>query len=258
MALLIKFIVLPFYPLGFGIILIAAGMILLQLQRIRVAKASMLSGLLVLYLLSTPFFANQIVRFLEEPFYHAVQLPRDCSAIVVLGGSGVALEPPRIHPEINQAGDRLVHAARLYQQGYAPRIITSGGTVVGAFKKSVPEGVHNALFLRNIGIDSAAIIIEAKAKNTAEHGPLIAEILDSLHLAKRIILVTSATHMSRSVALFKKSGYTVYPSAADFNSDLRGLNAIKDLFPDAGALWSTTSAVHEIYGMVGYRVLGWL
>lgn len=258
MALLIKFIALPFYPLGFGITLIAAGIILLQLQRIRIAKASMLSGLIVLYLLSTPLFANQIVRFLEKPFFHDAQLPRDCSAIVVLGGSGVALEPPRIHPEINQAGDRLVHAAWLYSQGYAPRIITSGGTVVGAFKKSVPEGVHNALFLRNIGIDSASIIIEAKAKNTADHGPLIAQILDSLHLAKRIILVTSATHMSRSVALFKKSGYTVYPSAADFNAMLRSFNEVKDILPSANALASTTTALHELYGMAGYWILGWL
>lgn len=67
----------------------------------------------------------------------------------------------------------------------------------------LPEGLHNALLLMEMGVDSNNIIVEKKAKNTHEHGPYIAQILDSLGLPRKIILVTSAAHMIRSEAVFK-------------------------------------------------------
>lgn len=255
MVLLLKILVIPFYPLGLGMVLAALGL-LLAYRRKRFARVLTGAGLGVLYLCSCPFVSRLVIRTLEAPYYSAETLPRDCSAIVVLGGCGEPAVPPRSYPEISEAGDRLLHAARLYRQGVAPRVITSGGMNVGSFHQQLTEAMHNRLLLIEIGVDSNSILCETKSRNTADHGPLIASILDSMALPKRIVLVTSASHMLRSEAVFRKQGFTVYPSATDFRSNTYLFSDIRDLFPSAGALDEITDAFHEFYGLIGYKVLG--
>jgi len=168
----------------------------------------------------------------------------------------MSLAPPMIYPEINSAGDRILHAARLYKMGLTPRIITTGGFPVGSRLKNCTEGEQNALLLREIGVDSSAILIDKKARTTAEHPRYVAAILDSLHVAKKIILVTSAAHMYRAMGVFKKAGFDVYPAATDFRGNGRIIEEFDDLFPQASSLDDMTAAIHEVYGIVGYRVMG--
>jgi len=254
MTLLLKLIAQLFYPLGMGMGLIVVGVVLTLLNRRNGWRFSV-AGATVLFCMSLPVVAQLIVRPLEAPYFVAKIFPRDCPAIVVLGGCGKPLGAPRIYPEISEAGDRLLHAARLYKRGIAPRIITTGGTNVGEFYQTVTEGEHNAMLLREIGVDSAAILIETKSLTTADHGPLIGALLDSLMLPRRIVLVTSATHMRRAVWVFKKYGFEVYPAATDFMTNYRLIRNIRDFFPSVGSLSDVTSAVHEYYGLIGYRIL---
>lgn len=255
MTLLLKLFAIPLYPLGLGLCLIAAGLIA-ETRRLRWGKKCIIAGLVFLYGISTPFISRLFLRPLEAPYEKREELPRDCSAIVVLGGSGVAMYSKTDEPEINQAGDRLLHAARLYKRGVAPRVVTSGGFGVGVFHQKVTEGEHNAMILREMGVDDSALVVEPKSLTTADHGPYIAALLDSLRLRKKIVLVTSAAHMYRSVKVFKKNGFTVYPSAADFQSRKEIVNGVKDFFPSAYALADVTAAIHEYYGIIGYKVLG--
>jgi uncharacterized SAM-binding protein YcdF (DUF218 family) len=122
----------------------------------------------------------------------------------------------------------------------------------------LPEGLHNALLLMEMGVDSNNIIVEKKAKNTHEHGPYIAQILDSLGLPRKIILVTSAAHMIRSEAVFKKHGFTVYPAPTDFQKSVTKRTFIFNLFPNSNYLDISTQALHEYYGLIGYKLLGWI
>jgi uncharacterized SAM-binding protein YcdF (DUF218 family) len=255
MILLLKLCAIPLYPLGMCLVLLVAGIVLHFLKR-RGAWPLLIAGTALLYCVSTPFFTGLITRPFEAPYYPAAELPRDCSAIVVLGGCGMPMVPPRTYPEISDAGDRLLHAARLFKMGIAPRVITSGGIVVGALHNIVTEGEHNAMLLREIGVDSAAIIIEKKSKVTADHGPTIGAILDSLRLPRKIILVTTATHMYRSIAVFKKNGFTVYPAATDFQASVYPVEGIRDFFPGSASLNNSTAIFHEVYGIIGYKVMG--
>lgn len=255
LVFLLKLLAIPLYPLGFCLTLIITGLTLVYLRR-RHGPLVIAVGTALLYVVSTQFISQLLVRSLEAPYFKPTELPANCSAIVVLGGCGMPMVPPRTFPEISEAGDRLLHAARLYKMGIAPRVITSGGIVVGSFRQEVTEGEHNALLLREIGVDSSAIVIEKKARNTADHGPNIAAILDSLHLPKKIILVTSAAHMNRSLAVFRKHGYTVFPAATDFQSNSYLIDNIMDFLPSAWSLSNATSAFYEYYGIVGYKLLG--
>ena len=255
MVFLLKLMAVPLYPLGFCITVLVAGLVVSRFYR-REGTMIVGAGIGLLYLLSTPFVSHLLLRTLEMPYYRAAPVPDDYRTIVVLGGGGVPIVPPRTEAEIGEAGDRILHAARLYKRGFGDRIITSGEINVGSFHMKVTEGEHNARLLFEIGVDSSAVIRDRKSRTTAEHGPNIAEILDSLHLPKKIILVTSATHMARSVRVFRKHGISVIPAATDFQSNIYLIDNVKDFFPAASALLNTTRVFHEYYGIIGYKVFG--
>jgi uncharacterized SAM-binding protein YcdF (DUF218 family) len=255
MPLLLKFIALPIYPLGMAVTLGIIGVILFILRK-KIAIWFMIGSFAVLTFFSMPPVAQLLTITLEKPFYNK-QLPdTSCSVIVLLGGSGVPMDFPRKYPEINEAGDRIIHCARLYKLGYGTRIITTG-TAVTAIPRRYPEALHNALLLEEFGIDSSVIIKELKAKNTHQHAPNIKKILDSLALPHEIILVTSAAHMKRSILVFEKYGFKVHPAAADFTSGPL-IENIRDFFPIESALRLSTAALHEYYGILGYKMLGWI
>ncbi len=256
MPLLLKFIALPIYPLGMAVTLGIIGIILFILRK-KVAIWFLIGCFGVLTFFSLPPVAQILTISLEKPFYNK-QLPdTSCAVLVVLGGSGVPMGFPREYPEINEAGDRLIHCARLYKRGFGTKIITTG-TSVTAIPKRYPEAIHNAMLLEEFGIDSNVIIKELKARNTHQHAPNIKKILDSLGLPHEIILVTSAAHMKRSIMVFEKYGFKVHPAAADFTSGAALFDSIRDFFPVDNALKLSTAALHEYYGIIGYKLLGWI
>lgn len=255
MVLLLKLCAIPLYPLGFAITLVVAGLIIMSRRRL-LGRYLIIGSTAFLYLISTPVISRLFIKVLENRYAVEGDLPRDCDAIVVLGGGGAGFAPPMRYLEVNNAGDRILHAARLFKMGYAPRIITTGGYSVGGRSNILTEGEQNARLLWEIGVDSSAVLIESAARTTAEHPSLVTAIIDSMQLQKRIILVTSATHMTRSAGVFRKAGYTVYPAAADFRGNGRFIENVNDFFPLASALDGATAAVHEVYGIVGYRVMG--
>ena len=112
MILLLKLFAVFLYPLGLSFVLIITGLVLIHLRRRR-GPLLIVTGTALLYIMSTPIVSRLLVRLLEAPYFKQTDLPRDCSAIVVLGGCGVPIIPPRTYPEVSDAGDRLLHAARL-------------------------------------------------------------------------------------------------------------------------------------------------
>ncbi|MBN1604010.1 MAG: YdcF family protein [Chitinispirillaceae bacterium] len=256
MPLLIKFIAMPLYPTGLAVSLGITGIILFILRK-KTALWFMIGSISVLTFFSMPFVAQMLTLSLEKPFFSKSLPDKSCSTIILLGGAGMPVAYPRKFPEINEAGDRIIHAARLQKMGYGEKIITTG-TSVGSFRKTIPEAVHNAELLIEFGIDSTLIIKELYAKNTHQHAPNIKKILDSLGVSQEVVLVTSAAHMKRSIKAFKKYGYTVYPAATDFTSGPNFFDSIYDFFPAEWALRLSTAALHEYYGIIGYALLGWI
>lgn len=250
---------LPLYPVGLTLLLGLIALILLVLNRRRITALCLLAGALsVLYLFSTPFVSQKLVYSLEKQYAPTDSLPT-VSAILLCGGSGVGWTPPRQHPEINSAGDRIIHAARLYHQKKAPWIVTSGGRRTSFSTTPISEARHNATLLwESLGVDSMQILMEEQAFNTRDHAPLVKKILASKNLPTTIIAVTSAMHMPRTMAVLRKAGYTVYAAPADFEATHDYRFTLPDLFPSVSALERSSRATHEYYGSLAYKILGWI
>lgn len=216
-------------------------------------KISYLAAAL-LYLLSMPFVANEVFRYVEG---YAVKRPisevSDAKAIMVLGGMLTSAPTPDGSGPEWVDPDRFFAGIELFKAGKAPEIVfvrsfspLNGGQEV--------EGEYQRQMAISMGIPEASIKLTQRAVNTEEE----AEGLRKLPMPEgsKIILVTSAFHMKRSVHLFEKAGFDVQPYPVDFKEDLIKQNTLLEFLPDPDALKNSSIAIRELIGRSYYQLLG--
>jgi uncharacterized SAM-binding protein YcdF (DUF218 family) len=255
------------YPLGMACLLLGAALCLHKRPRWRTALIA--GALALLWLGGNRIVTMALMRSLEQRHLPGEALLNGevrADAIVVLGGGTRTRAHPRSTSEVNEAGDRLLYAARLYREGVAPRLLLSGGRAVIAGTASVPEAETMAEILVEMGVPSEALWLEPVSRNTHENAVETLAILRK-EGAERIVLVTSASHMPRSMAVFAQTGLEVIPAATDFQitqedwdyyTQPNGLIQLSNLLPRAEDLDRTTRALKEYVGIVMYRLQGWL
>lgn len=257
---LTKFLPLFLYPLGLAFFL---GLLTLLLYRWpRWQRGALILALLLLWMGSNRWAAVSLSRSLEWRYLPGNPLPH-AGAIVILGGGTDPVEYPRTSVEVNGAGDRVLYGAHLYQQGLADHILLTGGRISWLGSGPTPAE-EMAMLLERLGVPEDALWLENRSRNTYENAVNSRKILDEKGIRK-ILLVTSALHMPRSVALFQSQGLEVIPAPTDYSvtfgdwERLKGASLpvqILDLVPSAENLSSVTAALKEYIGMLFYRLQG--
>jgi uncharacterized SAM-binding protein YcdF (DUF218 family) len=262
--LLSKLVPLALYPLGLALLLQIGGLLA---RRRRWGRWLSAGGIALLALASMPWVSRQLLWGLEEPAARVTPntLPQ-ADAVVVLGGGLQPALPPRREVEVNDAGDRLLTGVGLVRTGLAPWLLVSGGRVTFRAGDPSPTEAQSAreLALR-LGIPAERILLSGKARNTAEE----ARALERMARARgwrSVLLVTSASHMMRSLSTFRRlTDLRITPVACDFRLPVRRLlgrptatSVLIDLLPSADALAVTTVAAREHLGQWFYRLRGWM
>ena len=251
MLLFNKLLSLLIYPLSLCLLLLLIAL-LLRLLGAR-AKASWLTVLATawLYFCATEFGAATFSEPLEVayPAFANEELP-NADAIVVLGGGLTGESRYGIGGDFNQAADRLWRAADLYRAGKAPIIVLSGGKSI---EGGIPEAQMMAKKLKGLGLTEAAWIEEPESRSTRENGQFTRALLEGSGV-KHILLVTSANHMRRALAVFTAQGFVVTAAATDHQLPLL-VGPLPGWLPTHDRLARSTRAIHE---WVGYWVYTWL
>jgi len=250
------------YPLGFSCILIIAAILIVRNPYWQ--RLLLMIALGLLWISSTRWVAMGLVRSLEWQYLPPDEIP-NTEVVVLLGGGTEPVEEPRTIVEINSAGDRIIYTAWLYNQNKVEKILISGGLLDWTISGGTPAG-DMAVILEMLDVPKEVLIIEDQSRNTYENALYSAEILQQLGVDK-ILLVTSASHMPRSVRLFEAQGLQVTALPTDFTvtekswQDLTQLDIrvqILNLLPNAGFLSETTRALKEYLGIMIYSLRGWL
>jgi uncharacterized SAM-binding protein YcdF (DUF218 family) len=205
----------------------------------------------VLFLFGCRPVSDLLVRSLEHR-YPPPPGGLHADAIVVLGGDARWL--PVTHEATvlgTRSLDRLVVGIELWKAGAAPKLLLAGGTG-DPFSRGPAEGEAMRAQAMALGVPADAILVDAKSRTTAENALEAKALLGD---ASRIILVTSALHLPRSVALFTRAGFSVQPAPADYLATGEGF-AILDLLPRAIWLAHSDDAIHEWVGLATYRIAG--
>ena len=271
--LLSKLLPLLLYPLGLGLLLQLLGLAAAakgseQGSRRRRQASLWLSGTGVglIWLCAMPLSSRQLIWGLEDRAAALTpqQLPR-ADAVVVLGGGLRPALPHRQGVEVAEGGDRLLRGVQLVRRGLAPLLVTSVGRVsFTGHDPAPPEALWARDLAQELGLPADRILINPGSRTTAEEARDIGA-LGRRRGWTRVLLVTSAFHMPRSLATFQqRSGLTVVPVACDYQLPDRAHygkptlgNTLKSLLPDAEALYLSTLALKEHLGLAIYRLRGW-
>jgi uncharacterized SAM-binding protein YcdF (DUF218 family) len=114
-----------------------------------------------------------------DPLLVARTTVRRADIIVVLGGDG----PPRAQ-----------HAAALFQEGFAPRVLVSGAGDCRSIR---------ALMIA-AGVPNEAIMVECASESTMENAAFSGPVLAAVG-AHSALLVTSSFHTRRALACFRQA-----------------------------------------------------
>jgi len=116
----------------------------------------------------------------------------------------------------------------------------------------VPDARVLADIAQVIGVDKQDLVLEDNAMDTKDEARFIRELVRD----DKFILVTSAAHMPRSMALFRNQGMEPIPAPAGHIIKKRGGFGPGIFFPGAGELYQTERAVYEYLGMAWARLRG--
>ena len=258
-----KFMPAFVYPLGLVFVFILLALILRSRRRLQTAL--LLGALVILLLGSNRLVAFSLARSLEWRYLPLESIPQ-ADAIVLLGGGTEAVQYPRPMVEVNGAGDRVLYAGYLYKQGKAPNILLSGGVITWYSGRMTTPAEDMKQILTLMEVPESAMWLQPKSQNTYEDALYSSQMLKEKGI-KRILLVTSAMHMPRSVALFEHQGIEVIPAPTDYGVTEAGwnnflsldpLSLLVNLTPNTSSLSLTTNILKEYIGMFVYHLRGWL
>lgn len=252
MFLLKKIVASCFSPVSLCLGILILGLwFLWATRRLRLGKGLVTLGTALLLLLSVAGISRQILIPLESR-YPALLHPETVSWgeksgtspkwIVVLGGGHVSNPSLPANSQINAAAlGRVVEGVRLYQAIPGSKLLLSGG---GVFDP-VPEAEVMARIAILLGVKPQDITLEKDSRDTAAEAEIIAKMIGP----EKIILVTSAVHMPRAMALFRKRGLEPIPAPADFR--VRGAQRLFPgmVFPRGSSLGEVENAAYEYLGL---------
>lgn len=254
----------PFvYPFGLIFLLIVLALIIRRWKRWQ--SAALILALLIMIVGGNRWLSFALARSLEWQYLPLNPVP-NAEAIVVLGGGTESEQFPRPMVELNGAGDRVVYAAKLFKEGKAPHLLLSGGNISWYNGRTMTPADEMADLLGLMDIPQDALWLQPKSQNTYEDALYSSQILKEKGI-RRVLLVTSAQHMPRSVALFKHQGIEVIPAPVDYTVTQPGWDNLfqpdiqtflVSLMPNVGSLSLTSGIMKEYIGIWVYHFRGWL
>ena len=240
-------------PLNLALFLLLAGIVALLLRRRALSLAASGGAFLILALGTWSSLGALMLNPLEERFQRPA-LPERVDGIVMLGGGlEGSINLARGGYELNASGDRLVETAVLARRFPQARIVISGGT-----DTLILDGEGDAdtapRLLTALGVAPERLVLENKSRDTFENAQFT-KALVSPKPGETWLLVTSAFHMPRSMALFRKADFAVLPWPVDYRtSGLERAGFAQD--NPADSLRNLTTAIREWIGLVAYWLSG--
>jgi len=253
-------------PLNWLIVFVALSLFFLSLRKPHFCKRFLFLALADLLLVGWLPTSEFFLRALEDsiPKVQLAQISKvDFGGIIILGGAieGGEIAVDRGEISIYSSAERVTKAFELIRKypdlpfifsGFSGRLSPVGVSEADAFKQLVAEQ----------GLPDKNVHYENQSRNTYENVVLMKPMI--LELGARSakgadaspnpwLLITSASHMYRSVKIFQKQGVAVIPVPVDYQTGNRLHWGSFDLMEGAKQ-WN--NLLHETVGLLAYWITG--
>ena len=246
-----KMLTLMTQPLFIAIVAaLSIGMVLLQRDERRTGFL-LICGACLLWILSSSVFVSSLVMSWEssiDSIDPSVDEPFDF-VIVLGGGTSVA---PNGRPQFGNAGDRVGYAAKLYLDGIAKKLVTTGdnlkltGALSGGYQPKDDPSVQTKQLWIGLGIPAESIF-EIPGQNTASEMAAL-KLHPEFWRNNRCAILTSAIHLPRAMQLARRAGITASPIAANYQSS-DGPLTLNNFMPEAEELLKLQFIIKEWIAM---------
>ncbi|HSY05795.1 MAG TPA: ElyC/SanA/YdcF family protein [Steroidobacteraceae bacterium] len=237
-------------PLPISLILVCTGLLLKLTGRRRVAGALIGGGIIVTLAATVGPIANGLLRPLETRYSAVLDASALSSApryVAVLGSGYSPREALPVTAALDGIGVvRLAEGIRLFRQLPGARLILSGGPV----RDQPPVARGYALAAAALGVPAAAVILSDSAGNTGEEiRALRAQVGDAT-----VLLVTSAAHMPRAMALSRQEGLHAIAAPTGNLTRAGGPGEFWLALPSGTSLRKSETALHEYEGLLALEL----
>ena len=249
-----KLLAFALEPLFWVLVLLLGGVLLLP-RRPRLGKSLAWAALLALVLSAWTPLPLLALRELETRFPPppADTDLRQFVGVVVMGGAIARSElwVASGQMALNEHAERMAMAVSLARRHPHLKLLYTGG-IASLDGDGLTEAVRARQYFDVMGVDPAQVLYEDKSRNTFENAILSARV-PGVNKAERWLLLTSASHMPRSMGVFVKAGWNVTPYPVDYSTtaELDWLDFSMHYGPRT---WH--AALHEMLGYQAYRWLG--
>lgn len=242
-------IALLFFPLPLCADLLAAGAVLYLAKRRTIGRALAAAGFIMLLLFTTYPLPQFMLKGLEGryPVFRMDSLASypGIRYVVVLSG-GFCREDLPVTSILEQnsvirLNDGVILFLRLKKTDPEARLVVTGKD----------ESLYLAELSEDLGVKKEDIVIENGSYTTHEQALLVREITKG----ERFFLVTSASHMPRAVALFKKAGTDPVPVPSNFMAQEAG-GLYWYVLPRSENVKKSEMAFYEYLGLVKETLAG--
>ncbi|HEY4940740.1 MAG TPA: YdcF family protein [Rhizomicrobium sp.] len=240
-----------FDPLTLLLILLIAAMVADHYRRQNLRRGLLAGAAVLLLALMLLPLDEFIARPLENQFPRP-PLPAHVDGIVVLdAGLQSGVFASRGVPSESNSTMRLIAGADLARRFPAAKLVYSG-TAGGSAAQRQREHDAAENLLRALGVPPGHTLFERTSRSTGEN---LANSMQLLHPrdGETWLLVTSAVHMPRAMAVAEKLGWKMLPWPSDYISTAAPRGGIHLSYPSAG-LVDIDHALHEWIGLALYRL----
>ncbi len=206
-----------------------------------------LAAWLLLFITSTPWLPNRMIRGLEQQYHRIHEVDAGVHWVVVLGG-GVTENLKISASDALTASSlkRLFEGVRLYRALPEARLVLSGGSP----RQRTPAystAARYASLAEIMHVSAQQRMLAPESMNTADEALFSKQTLGDA----RFYLVTSALHMPRAMKLFEAEGLHPIPAPCNYLSVERERQALwLDSFPSVYYLVRFNAAWHEYLGLL--------
>jgi len=250
---LFKKILAPFFfPLSICLEILFSGLFFLWFtHKQKTGKIVISIGVILLTTISYDALSNMLLRPFESK-YSPITDVSDFSNVrwVAILSGGHSTDPKlSVTDQLSSASlVRLIEGIRLFRKLSNSKLLLSGGC---AFS-STSEAGEMAKMAMALGIDKNDLVLESKSKDTKDQASFIHNIIGN----DKFILVTSASHMARSMALFQSKGMNPIPAPIGYRiKDKLKINPA-DFFPSANGIDKMERVVYEYLGIAWAKLRG--
>lgn len=199
------------------LILTVTGAVLLGTRYQRTGRGLVIAAAVFFVIGGLGPLSSWMILPLEDRFPRTVLGDRPVDGIIILGGSEDSrVAAGRGAHALNESAERMTEAAALARRYPNAKVVFTGGSIEILREPTVGADAAGVV-LRDLGVGSDRLILERKARNTAENAVLAKQLADPKP-GERWLLVTSAWHMPRAMGLFRKAGFDVQAWPSDYRT----------------------------------------